>query len=59
MKKIFEKGKGNYKGQSFDRSKVQMKLICDDFNAHLCLYSNKIVGVRGGPTKSDVGGLQK
>ena len=46
------------KGQIFDRSKVQMELICDDCNANRCVYSNKIVGAKGGLTKSEVEELQ-
>ena len=46
-------GKDKDKGRIFDRSKVQMELICDDCNAHQCVYSNKIVGSKGDPEKSD------
>ena len=35
-----------------------MQLICDGCNAHQCVYSNKLVGSKGGPTKSDVEELQ-
>ena len=47
-------GKDKDKGRIFDRSKVRMELICDDCNSHQCVYSNKIVGSKGGLTKSDV-----
>ena len=31
-----------------------MELICDGCNAHRCVYSNKIVGAKGVPEKSEV-----
>ena len=46
MKKRLAKGKDKEKGQRFDMSKVRMELICDGCNAHQCLYSNKMVGVK-------------
>ena len=36
-----------------------MELICDGCNAHRCVYSNKMVGAKGGPKKSDVEELQR
>ena len=59
MKKRLAKGKEKDKGRIFDRSKVQIELICDGCNAHRCVYSNKMVGAKGGPKKSDVEDLQK
>ena len=44
---------------NIDRSKVRMELICDCCNAHQCVYSNKMVGAKGGRTKSDVEELQQ
>ena len=35
-----------------------MELICDGCNAHRCVYSNKMVGVKGGPKKYDAEELQ-
>ena len=58
LNKRLAKGKENYKGRSFDRSKVRIQLICDDCNDHWCVYSNKMVGAKGGLTKSDVEELQ-
>ena len=51
MKKRLAKGKDKDKGRIFDRSKVRMELICDGCNAHQCVYSNKMVGGKGGPEK--------
>ena len=59
MKKIIATGKNKYKGKIFDSSNIQMELICDGCNAHQCAYSNKMVGAKGGPKKSDVGELQR
>ena len=42
------------KGKSFDRSKVRMVLICYGCGAPRCVYSNKMIGAKGGPTKSDI-----
>ena len=36
-----------------------MELICDGCNAHRCVYSNKMVGAKGDPTKSDMEELQR
>ena len=54
LKKGLAIGKDKEKGRRFDRSRVRMELICDGCNAHRCVYSNKMVGVKVGPTKSDV-----
>ena len=35
-----------------------MDLIFDGCNSHRCLYSNKMVGDKGGPKQSDVEELQ-
>ena len=59
LKKILAKGKEKYKGQSFDKTKIQMELICDGCNAHRCVYSNKMVGANSGPEKSDSEDLQQ
>ena len=59
LKKGLTKGKYKDKGQRFDMSKVQMELICYGYNAHQCVYSNKMAGGKGILTKSDVGELQK
>ena len=58
MKKSLAKEKDKDKRRIFDRSKVQMKVICDGCNARRCVYSNKTVGAKGGPTKSDMEELQ-
>ena len=58
MKKIISKGKNKDKGQSFDRYKVQMDLICDVCNSRLFVYSNKMVGVKGVLKQYDVDGTQ-
>ena len=54
MKKFLEMGKNKGKGRSFDRPKIQIELIYDGYNYQLCVYSNKMVGAKGGPTKSHV-----
>ena len=36
-----------------------MELICDGYNAHRCVYSNKMVGSKGDPKKSDAEELQQ
>ena len=54
MKKRLAKGKDKDNGQNFDRYKVQMELICDGFNVHHCVYSNKTVDAKGVPKKSDM-----
>ena len=36
-----------------------MELVCDGCKDHQCVYSNKMVGTKGGPTKSDVEELQR
>ena len=59
LKKMLARGKNKDKGKNFDRSKVQMELICDGCNAHQCVYSNKMVGSKCGPTQSDVWELQR
>ena len=59
MKKNLAKGKEKDKGRSFDRSNVQMELICDGCNTHWCVYSNKMVGAKGGPKISNVEELQQ
>ena len=53
------KDKDKDKGGSFDSSKVLMQFIYDGCNSHRCLYSNKMVGEKVGPTKFEVEGLQK
>ena len=58
MNERLSKGKYKDKGQRFDRSKVLIELICDGCNARRCVYSNKMVGAKGGLTKSDVEELQ-
>ena len=57
-KKMLEKGKDKDKGRIFDSSKVQMDLIYDGCNAHRCVYPNKMVGAKGGQTKSDMEEIQ-
>ena len=47
IKKNIAKGKYKDKVQSFDRSEVRMKLICDACNYHQCVYSNKNVWSEG------------
>ena len=54
LKKRLAMVKYKDKGQSFDRYKVRMELICDGCNYRRCFYSNKMVGGKGGPKKSDV-----
>ena len=49
MKKRIAMGKDKDKGRRFDRSKVQVELICDGYNDQRCVYSNKMVGAKGGP----------
>ena len=53
MKKRLAKGKYKDKGRSFDMSKVKMELICNGCNAHRCVYSNKMVRVKGVPNVLD------
>ena len=36
-----------------------MELICDGCNYHRCVYSNKMIGEKGVPTKFDVEELHK
>ena len=54
-------GKDKYKekGRMFDRSKVQMELICDVCNDHQYVYSSNMVRVKSVPKKYDVEELQK
>ena len=59
LNKRIAKGKEKDREKRFDRSKVQMKLICDGCNAQRCVYFNKRVGAKGGPTKYYVEDLQK
>ena len=59
IKKRLAMRKDKYRGRRFDRSKVRMELICDGFNAYRCVYYNKMVGAKCGPTKSDVEDIQK
>ena len=59
MKKRLAMGKDKDRGRIFDRSKVRMELSCDVCNAHQCVYSNKMVGSKGGPKKSDIKDLQR
>ena len=59
LNKRLSKEKDKDKVQRFDRSKVQMDLICDGCNYHQCVYFNKMVGAKGGPTKSYVEELQR
>ena len=54
LKKRLAKLKENYKGEILDMSKVRMELICDGCNDHRCVYSNKMVGVKGGPKQYDM-----
>ena len=44
MNKSIANGKEKGKGEIFDSSKVQMELICDGWNSHWYVYSNKMVG---------------
>ena len=61
IKKILAMGKDKDKDKVriCDRSKVLMELIWYSCNSHRCVYSNKMVGAKGGPTRSDVEELQK
>ena len=53
LKKRLAKLKDWDKGRSFDMSKVKMELICNGCNAHRCIYSNKMVRVKGVPNVLD------
>ena len=61
IKKMLAMGKDKDKDKVriCDRSKVLMELICYSCNDHRCVYSNKVVGAKGGPTISDVEELHK
>lgn len=54
LKRKIAKRKEMDKEKSFDRSKVRMVLICYGCGAPRCVYSNKMIGATGGPTKSDI-----
>ena len=58
IKKSIAKEKDKDRGEIFDSSKVQMKLLCDGLNFHRFVYSNKKFRAKGGPTKSGVEGIK-